>query len=755
MLAACAAWASGALLPWRADGRCGDTLIAPDGSRPARCNPWHPEGHTCCSADGWCGRSRDHCLCPTCINYQIREPWRSDGRCGEDVEGKDGTKPAQCNPLDSLNRTCCSDVGWCGGSREHCLCRECIQFVGSCSCSAERPCKDAYSGLCYPRTEAVDEWEDEGHNESALDDFRIAGSDTHDSLGHPLDPRNLAMNMDRRPELDPRGGRSMHQQMLLEKHDPAFVELARKLGGNDYRQRGRGQHHVTQQPAVLGMRCAKPLIDCVGDVPPPPALAPPTPPAPPPTNGLPSPARGGPPGPSLKKTASPSAPAGASGGDDDEDDEAKQHVVLSPTKKKKKKKDERLPVRMVNGDVSSEGRLEVLFQGRWGTICEADWDWADARVACKQLGYQSVAGTTRQAAFGEGGGPVWMSNVECTGKEESLADCSFYGLNESMVTPQCAHHRTDAGIMCSNEPMPTRAWVEEGKRAQAAKEKRRERLEQASVDATGRVSVANIEDLRSALAHLEFVFGHLEIERPIIQDKDLSRLARLRLRLNRLAGRREPPTECPPVPECNCVNHCDGNSTDANGSASNDTAKPFMRETPQQREKRIQRELDELDANLGITAQMKRQMGPELLASARAQPLRNQKSLEETKAEFEEKPYDPFEFDPVAKYLRERPEESYVPPGMEPRRLEKPDYHEPLVKRPIETRTNRKIDREILKKWMREDVERDVAEGKVGPEFLRTVGPGPWDHDEAFWSSPYDSDETYEWELQEDEYVPG
>ena len=115
--------AGGTLLPWRADGRCGTEVFAPDGSRPARCNPWHPDGSTCCSAAGWCGRSKDHCLCPKCVNYQIREPWRKDGRCGDEVEGKDGTKPAQCNPLDALNRTCCSDVGWCGGSKEHRLCR--------------------------------------------------------------------------------------------------------------------------------------------------------------------------------------------------------------------------------------------------------------------------------------------------------------------------------------------------------------------------------------------------------------------------------------------------------------------------------------------------------------------------------------------------------------------------------------------------------------------------------------------------------
>ena len=107
--------------------------------------------------------------------------------------------------------------------------------------------------------------------------------------------------------------------------------------------------------------------------------------------------------------------------------------------------------------------------------------------------------------------------------------------------------------------------------------------------------------------------------------------------------------------------------------------------------------------------------------------------------EFEEKPYDPFENDPVAKYLRNRPEPSYVPPGMEPKPLRPRTPEEPLLKPPITTRSDRAISRELQMRWLKEETERAVKEGRAGPEMLRTVGPGPWDHDEAFWSSPYDS----------------
>ena len=818
-------------MPWRADGRCGTEVFAPDGSRPARCNPWHPDGSTCCSAAGWCGRSKDHCLCPKCVNYQIREPWRKDGRCGDEVEGKDGTKPAQCNPLDALNRTCCSDVGWCGGSKEHCLCRDCLHFAATCNCGPAAPCKDAYSGLCYPRTETADVWaEDEaGFNESTLEDFRVSGLEhTHDSMGRPLDPRNLAINMDRRPEYDPRGG-SMKNQMLLEKHDPKFVALARRLGDSKAHVRGRGLHHVTQQPAVMGMRCAAPLVDCVGADPKPPPPPPKPPPSSPslrlaaPDNGrsgaskdelrrleekvaagmtsqeilaeirrmaaeadpkaqsAPRPGAGSPtppqPPPSTKAAAPHQGNGEPKAAPADAADAEASATILKP---KHKQTAAKLPVRLANGETDKEGRVEVFFDGQWGSVCDADWDWADARVVCKQLGFKGLEGTTYQAAYGEGKGPIWLSNVECTGHEASLLDCTFYGLNQSMVTPACSHHRSDAGVVCSNEPMPTRSWAEAGKRAGQVREKARERAVHAAVEATGHVGqIVDITDLRGALANLERVILLMEVERPIIDDRDLSRMARLRMRLTRLAGRREPPSEC----------NCDGASSAAKETTS-DKAGPSANESDpdekyakraEAQRRQQQKDQEERDAELGITDKMKRELGPELLASLRAMPRRKEKSLEETKKEFEEKPYDPFENDPVAKYLRNRPEPSYVPPGMEPKPLRPRTPEEPLLKPPITTRSDRVISRDVQMRWLKEETERAVKEGRAGPEMLRTVGPGPWDHDEAFWSSPYDSgvhlprplvtpwhldcprsrecaavaDETFEWELEDDITFPG
>ena len=33
------------------------------------------------------------------------------------------------------------------------------------------------------------------------------------------------------------------------------------------------------------------------------------------------------------------------------------------------------------------GRIEVCLNNSWGTICTNTWDYLDASVACRQLGY--------------------------------------------------------------------------------------------------------------------------------------------------------------------------------------------------------------------------------------------------------------------------------------------------------------------------------------------------------------------------------
>ena len=46
-------------------------------------------------------------------------------------------------------------------------------------------------------------------------------------------------------------------------------------------------------------------------------------------------------------------------------------------------------VRVVGGDSEREGRLEVCFNQRWGTVNGDGWSSVDTQVACRQLGYET------------------------------------------------------------------------------------------------------------------------------------------------------------------------------------------------------------------------------------------------------------------------------------------------------------------------------------------------------------------------------
>ena len=50
-----------------------------------------------------------------------------------------------------------------------------------------------------------------------------------------------------------------------------------------------------------------------------------------------------------------------------------------------------IDVKLVGLSEGHRGRLEVLYEGEWGTVCDDLWSEASARVICRQLNYRFVA----------------------------------------------------------------------------------------------------------------------------------------------------------------------------------------------------------------------------------------------------------------------------------------------------------------------------------------------------------------------------
>uniref|UniRef100_A0A8C1LPQ2 SRCR domain-containing protein n=1 Tax=Cyprinus carpio TaxID=7962 RepID=A0A8C1LPQ2_CYPCA len=100
-------------------------------------------------------------------------------------------------------------------------------------------------------------------------------------------------------------------------------------------------------------------------------------------------------------------------------------------------------VRLVNGNNPCAGRVEVLHDGQWGTVCHRDWDITDAAVVCRELDCGTAVKATLNAHFGQGSGSISMSNVYCSGSETALKDCR----SDSRYVQYCKHDH-DAGVVC-------------------------------------------------------------------------------------------------------------------------------------------------------------------------------------------------------------------------------------------------------------------------------------------------------------------
>ena len=109
-------------------------------------------------------------------------------------------------------------------------------------------------------------------------------------------------------------------------------------------------------------------------------------------------------------------------------------------------------VRLSGSAFRDAGFVEVYRMGTWGRVCSDGWDFDDADVVCRQLGFGAAE------SLRPGNLPyylldgidarlqrIWLDEVECVGNETRLGDCKHapWGVHD------CTHVK-DAAVMCSH-----------------------------------------------------------------------------------------------------------------------------------------------------------------------------------------------------------------------------------------------------------------------------------------------------------------
>ena len=125
-----------------------------------------------------------------------------------------------------------------------------------------------------------------------------------------------------------------------------------------------------------------------------------------------------------------------------------------------------------NSTYTREGRIEICVNNAWGTVCDEFFDNNDATVACTQLsGFRNTsmyeyytyydlhdimfsdaligAVFLNRGSIEVGTGPIYLSELICTGDESSLLDCSRR--RHQPIGLQTCDHNQDVAVRCTGE----------------------------------------------------------------------------------------------------------------------------------------------------------------------------------------------------------------------------------------------------------------------------------------------------------------
>ncbi|KAL1275648.1 hypothetical protein QQF64_035271, partial [Cirrhinus molitorella] len=101
-------------------------------------------------------------------------------------------------------------------------------------------------------------------------------------------------------------------------------------------------------------------------------------------------------------------------------------------------------VRLVGGSHCS-GRLEILHDQTWMSVCDAAFDQQDAEVVCRELDCGAPVQVLGAAAFGKGDTQMWTQEIQCRGNESQIHLCPTSPSHKN----NCSHDN-DVGLVCAD-----------------------------------------------------------------------------------------------------------------------------------------------------------------------------------------------------------------------------------------------------------------------------------------------------------------
>ncbi|XP_039373302.1 scavenger receptor cysteine-rich type 1 protein M130-like [Mauremys reevesii] len=91
------------------------------------------------------------------------------------------------------------------------------------------------------------------------------------------------------------------------------------------------------------------------------------------------------------------------------------------------------------------GRLEIFYNGTWGSVCSNQMSEVTPAIVCKQLNCGDGGKIARDFEYGAGSGPTWLDHVACSEQHSSIWQCPSKPWNPT----SCNNRAEETHIFCT------------------------------------------------------------------------------------------------------------------------------------------------------------------------------------------------------------------------------------------------------------------------------------------------------------------